>query len=244
MNGFFITGTGTEIGKTIATAILSFGLKTKGVNCCPLKPVASGGVWVEQKLVSEDAIKFKQISKIDEPLQTLNPFCLEYPASPHLAAEMQNLTIPIQWIQEEIQQTASRYEAVLIEGVGGWLVPIYSNMLVRDFARQLNLPVILVSSNILGTINHTLLTVESIRNSGQTLAGIVFTYPAPVEENLIHKDNITTIERLSEAPILGTIPHIQHELLMGNNPEQLWEFIKDMVQWNLLIQQLNLPPKK
>lgn len=242
MNGFFITGTGTEVGKTIVTASLTLGFNRHGIQCCPVKPIASGGEWTGDTLISGDAILYKRLAELKEPLNQLNPFCLEYPASPHFAAEWENVSIPVQALIDETKQISERYGAVLIEGAGGWLVPLQDRFFMRDLAKAFGLPIIVVSANVLGTINHTLLTVESIRQSGQTVAGVIFTYPIAVEDRQIAQNNIRTIINHAEINFLGEIPHLPKQVLDNQDSGQLWRCIKDNIQWNTLIQLLPTTP--
>ena len=239
MNGFFITGTGTEVGKTVVTALLTLGLNHKGIRCYPVKPVASGGVWIEGELISDDAVQYQRLAKLSEPLKQLNPFCLEYPASPHFAAEWANTVIPVQQLIDETKTTAERYDAVLIEGAGGWLVPLQDKVLMRDMAREFGLPIIVVAANVLGTINHTLLTVESIRQSGQTVAGVIFTDSTADGDPQIAKNNIQTIIHTAEVRFLGTIPLIPQPVLEEPDSNQLWHCIKDNIEWNSLTRLLH-----
>lgn len=239
MQGFFITGTGTEVGKTIVTALLTLGLNRFGIHCCPIKPVASGGVWMGNDLVSDDAIQYQRIAQRIESAKQLNPYCLEYPASPCFAAELENKTIPVHQIVNKIRQFSGNYDAVLIEGAGGWLVPISQEIWIRDMAGMFGLPIIVVAANVLGTVNHTLLTIESIRQSGQTVAGVIFTHPTLSESNRIHKNNIQTVAQTADVQILGEIPHLPQKWLLGNDTDQLWHGIKDSIQWNTLTQLLH-----
>lgn len=244
MSGYFITGTGTEIGKTVVTAVLSFGFRQLGNTCLPVKAIGAGGINVEGKTVSEDAVLYQQLAHIDEPFATLNPFCLHHPSSPHFAAEIDDAEIPIPKIMAHIIQQSNLYDIILVEGVGGWLVPLKKNYLIREFSQQLGLPVIIVSANVLGAINHTLLTIESIRESGQPLAGVVFTYPHPGEQTSIQKNNIQTIEDYGNVTVLGEVPYLDKAILSGNQPEKLWAIIKDQIQWQTLMNSPGITPNK
>lgn len=244
MNGFFITGTGTEIGKTVVTAVLSFGLKRIGKTCLPVKAIGAGGINAEGRTVSEDAVLYQQIAQINESLTMLNPFCLQHPSSPHFAAETENTDIPIPQIIDHINLQSKQYDIILVEGVGGWLVPLRKDYWIREFSQQLGFPLIIVSANVLGAINHTLLTIESVRGSGQTLAGVIFTYPNQGERSDIQYNNIQTIEEYGNVTVLGEIPYLEKEILSGSQSEKLWDLIKDQIQWQTLMNFPAITPNK
>ncbi|MBN2327612.1 MAG: dethiobiotin synthase [Candidatus Omnitrophica bacterium] len=201
MDGLFITGTGTEVGKTIVTALLALGLRKQGLNACPVKPVASGGVIEQGEYVSTDAQVYRRFSGVYETASRLNPVCFKHPASPHLAAQMARQTIDPEILRNSLNRLAKKYDILLVEGVGGWLVPLTFYYKVADFARDLRLPVLLVSANRLGSINHTLLTLESIRFRGIKPAGVIMTNPQPVSDAAIVENNIETIERVGQVDI-------------------------------------------
>ncbi len=240
MNGFFITGTDTEIGKTLITALLTLGLRRRGVDVGPVKPIASGGIEVDGVLASPDALVYKKFSGIDETVHNLCPVCFKHPASPHLAAEMEGQVIDPQIAIEALQILHEKYQALMVEGIGGWLVPITYDYSIADFAVDLNMPVILVSANKLGTLNHTLLTIESIRKRGLKLAGVIITHPAPPADQHIALNNIETIERIGKTKILGNIPYLGQDIEQKENAASLWPQIKDAFQWQTIHQLLNI----
>lgn len=240
MDGLFITGTDTEIGKTLIVAILSLGLRKQGLNVCPVKPIATGGVLDEGVLVSPDALIYRRISGIYEPATALSPFCYRHPASPHLAAEMENRPIKPEAVKEALHSLAKKYAALLVEGIGGWLVPITYSYKVADFARDLRLPVLLVSANRLGTINHTLLTLESIRARGLNPAGVIFTHPTPSSDSSIEKNNIETIRRVGQIDILGAVPHLGRNAERTETSDSLWLRVKDTIQWPKILHVLRI----
>jgi len=238
MNGFFITGTDTEIGKTLITSLLALGLRRHGVQVCPVKPIGAGGVYVENRLVSEDVLVYRRLAGIEEPASLLNPFCLERPASPHFAAELEGCSIVSSQIIQTLEEISARYDALLVEGVGGWMVPLNGEYLVADLAKALNLPVIVASANRLGTLNHTLLTLSTIRQSGCPLAGVVFTHPQPDAPADMSRNNIETIEKIGKTAILGNIPYLDPQLLENPDRDLLWQKIQAAFQWNQIIQLL------
>ncbi len=243
MKGFFITGTDTEIGKTLITSLLTFGLQRQGINCCPVKPVATGGVQVEDQLVSEDVLTYKTLTGIDEPEGVLNPVCYKRPASPHFAAELENTTIGIKNVFDSLTELSERYEFLLVEGIGGWKVPVTYDYLVSDFAKELGLPVILVSALKLGTLNHTLLSIDSIRSYGLELAGVIFTSVSPEREADLDKNNIDTIRKIAHVDILGVVPYIETDLFKHEKRETLWESIRETILWHSIMMNLDIQKK-
>jgi len=236
MSGLFITGTDTGIGKTLVTALLALGLRQLGRRCVPIKPIGSGAVmqggtaFTGGRAVSEDALAYQQIAGVGEALSLLNPLCLIKPASPHLAAELEGRAIDTGALVKHVGSCINQFESVLVEGVGGWRVPITRGYGVNDFARELGLPVLVVSANRLGTINHTLLTVEAIRQTGLKVAGVVMSSPEPEQDETIANDNIKTIAGLSGAPILGEVPYLDGGFF-AMNIQQKWQRIQPMFGW-------------
>jgi len=207
MRGLFVTGTDTEVGKTVVAGVLAATLKRRGLDVGVMKPVASGGVRRGGTLVSEDAIFLRQAAGCDDPLELINPVCLEPPLSPHVAARVSGLTIDRSRIDQAYETLSQRHEVLLVEGVGGLLVPITDDFLVADLARKWDLPLVIASRIGLGTINHTLLTVESARHRGLTVAGIVFNGYDESGAGTAERTNPDEIARLTGVPILGVLPH-------------------------------------
>ena len=136
------------------------GLRARGISCCPVKPLGAGGVMAEGRRISEDAIVYRTLGGMGEPLALLNPRCLERPASPHFAAELERIALAPGDLLAPLRVLAERYDYLLVEGIGGWLVPVTYDYSVAAIARDLGLPVLVVSANRLGTLNHTLLTLN------------------------------------------------------------------------------------
>ncbi len=241
MNGLFITGTDTEIGKTFITAILTLGLRNMGMSVCPAKPIASGGVLYENSWISEDVLTYQRLTGILEAPSLLSPICFQRPASPHLAAELEGQSIRPQQAIDALHELAQWYEMLLIEGIGGWLVPITYEYSVADLAQEIQFPVLVVSANKLGTLNHTLLTLESIRNRGLSIAGVVMTNPNRPGDSDIAANNIETIKKVGHVEILGVIPYLGENAVQTHTPDTLWPKIKDQILWQRIRQILHTP---
>jgi dethiobiotin synthetase len=162
---FFVTGTDTGVGKTHFTAWLVRAWRRAGLDAAALKPIASGD--------REDALALQRAMDARLTLDEINPLHFREPAAPIVAAELENRTIDFAKLNAAIRETCTNFSHVAVEGVGGWRVPLAKNYEVREWARDLALPVVVVARGTLGTLNHTLLTVESISSAGVTCAGIV-----------------------------------------------------------------------
>ncbi|MBI5788724.1 MAG: dethiobiotin synthase, partial [Candidatus Schekmanbacteria bacterium] len=174
--GIFITGTDTGVGKTVVAAGLACLLSRQEKKTAVMKPVQTGGVWQNGRLISEDLELLKSGISLNEPQELLNPYCFPEPCSPHLAARLAGTKIEPGKIIGAYGQLALKYERVIVEGAGGLLVPLTEKYLLADLVRDLNLPLVIVVSNRLGVINHAVLTVECARQRGLEILGIVINH--------------------------------------------------------------------
>jgi dethiobiotin synthetase len=165
MPRFFITGTDTGVGKTWFACWLVRQWRARGHDAIGLKPITAGG--------REDAELLRAASGDVLTLDTINPVHLREPAAPLIAAREENRTLDFATLNAGVLKIAARFSHVAVEGVGGWRVPLGPRHEVRDWARELGLPVVVVARAGLGTLNHTLLTVDSIRAAGVICAGVV-----------------------------------------------------------------------
>jgi dethiobiotin synthetase len=210
--GFFITGTDTEIGKTTASLVLMRAFKQKGYKVAGMKPVAAGCQATTEGLRNDDAQKLLSESSIDLPYELVNPFAYEPPIAPHIAAAQADFPVNIDVITNAYGKIATQTEIVIVEGVGGWAVPINEHQTMANVAKALNLPVILVSGIRLGCLNHTLLTYEAISSRDCGLAGWIANLLS--EDNAVSKQNIEYIIKSLPEPYLGTIPYFDKNLPM------------------------------
>lgn len=169
--GFFITGTDTGVGKTFATLWLMQALRERGLSVVGMKPVATGAVWRGGVLVNEDALALQAAASIPLPYAQVNPYVFEPPTSPHIAAAAAGQKINLERIVETFEELRDTADCILVEGVGGWKVPLNEREQVADLARVLGLPVILVVGLRLGCLNHALLTEAAFAASGTDFAG-------------------------------------------------------------------------
>ena len=163
----FITATDTDAGKTFTACEILKAWKNNGLSVAAFKPVASGGIYQNARLVSEDALALAAVT--GQSPEQINPFVYEKPASPHIADE--EGTFDLQVCLEHYQQLLQQHDRVLVEGVGGWCVPLSSEWMLKDLVAAVQLPVVMVVNIKLGCINHALLTAQQIRRDQKPLLG-------------------------------------------------------------------------
>lgn len=198
-----MTGTDTGVGKTIATAVLAVSLREQGVNAGVMKPVETG-ITARHR---SDSAWLMSVAPSDDPHEAVAPYRLRASAAPMIAAAAEDLTIDLQRIRSAFEVLACRHDCMLIEGVGGALVPLTADILVADLIQDLGLPVLIVARSGLGSINHTLLTVECLKSRGIPILGILFNNPiAPTENSDCHQTT-GTILRWTGLRSFGELPY-------------------------------------
>lgn len=205
--GLFITGTDTGVGKTIVAAGLVRALRVRGVEAGAMKPVASGGRRTTQGLVSEDAELLQKAYAPADPLELINPLCLELPLAPGVAAELAGKKIEMEGVWKAYETLRRRHSFLVVEGVGGLMVPIWEEYLVIDLAREMGFPLLIVARPGLGTINHTLLTIAAARDYGLKIKGFLINGYREEEAGLAERTNPAQIEKLGKVPLLGVLPY-------------------------------------
>lgn len=213
MKGFFITGTDTGCGKTEVSLALVQALRQQGLKVQAMKPVASGCELGPKGLRNADASRLLALSSQPVPYAWVNPYAFAPAIAPHLAAREADTSIELTRISEGAAALAGLADLVIVEGVGGWRVPLGPGLFASDLPRALGLPVILVVGLRLGCINHALLTAESILASGNPLAGWVANQVDPVMERLA--ENLDSLEALLPAPCLGRVPWLAEPSPVG-----------------------------
>ena len=205
MSAFFITGIDTEVGKTFATCALLKAAQKNGFRALGLKPVAAGADITEAGLRNEDATALISASNVVLPYETVNPVCSPDPISPHLSLRNQGLQLDVRRLVDLCGPGLSvQADLTLVEGAGGWRVPLNDHETLADFAKQLGLPVIMVVSMRLGCLNHAMLTAEAIERDGLNLCAWIANSLDP--HMLAHEDNIRSLQARLSAPMLGHIP--------------------------------------
>ncbi len=209
MKGFFITGTDTGVGKTIVAGIIINILKAHGLKTCAMKPFETGCLKEGDLIIPSDGLFLKEMAGMEESLNYVTPVSLEKPLAPMVAAELEGVDLDLEPVWKAYEYLKKRYEAIVVEGVGGLLVPIKKDYFVIDLIKGFGLPVIVVSRPTLGTINHTLLTVRALLSEGLSVKGIIFNYSMPPEGSIAEETNPQVISRLTDVPVLGVIPHLR-----------------------------------
>ncbi len=201
----FITGTDTEVGKTYVTERLLTYFNHQGLKTVGLKPIASDAQLSNGKLLNSDALALQQAASVNLSYDAINPYCFEPAIAPHLAAAQANVHLSIDQIQQKVSEALNKieYDLCLIEGAGGWHVPLNKHELYSDFVIRYDYPVILVVGIKLGCINHALLTAQAIKQSGCELIGWIAN--CSNHETLYINENITTIKQNIASPLLATI---------------------------------------
>ena len=204
--GFFITGTDTGIGKTVVAAALAIVLRESGRDVGVFKPVASGCVRRREGLVSEDAEFLAKAAEAPETLEDISPIRFEAPLAPTAAAAREGRGgADVAQILAAYAELLRRHETMIVEGIGGLLVPLAGRYTVRDLARDMACPVLIVSFNRLGTISHTALTVESARAAGLDVRGVVLNSPPGLGADESSQTNAEEIERLVNVRVLARL---------------------------------------
>jgi dethiobiotin synthetase len=207
MSGYFIVGTDTGVGKTvIATALISH-LVAAGQRVAAMKPVSAGCVWTNEGCLNDDVMQLRQAANVSLPLDLVNPYAFEPAIAPHIAAQQAGVEIDLARIELAYREIASQAECVIVEGVGGLLVPLNDKQTAADMVRRLNLPVILVIGMRLGCLNHALLTVEAMQQRDISLVGWIANRVDP--DMPAFEENLASLRARIYAPLWGVVPTLK-----------------------------------
>jgi dethiobiotin synthetase len=198
LRGLFVAGTDTGVGKTVLAAALCAALVERGEKVAAFKPVVTGLDEASSPPWPRDHELLAQVANSGQSPQDVAPYLFAPPVSPHYAAELAGVTVE----PPRLLEAARRHELVVAEGVGGLMVPLTPGYLVRDLAVDLGLPLLVAARTGLGTINHTLLTLEAAHAAGLTVAAVVMT-PWPERPEPIERSNWDAVERLGGVPVAG-----------------------------------------
>ena len=203
----FVTGTDTEIGKTLVASALVYLQAQRGHQVAAMKPIAAGTELRKGRWCNDDVDTLAASASVALPQQITTPYLFKAAAAPHIAASLEDVVINPAHILSCFEQARAQSEAVVVEGVGGFCVPLNDSYDTSDMAKDLNLPVILVVGMRLGCINQALLTSEAIAKRGLKLMGWVAN--CVDKQMLFQKENIEAIAQRIHAPLLGTVPRLQ-----------------------------------
>lgn len=210
MNSIFITATDTSVGKTLISSLLLDFLLRSGVRADYQKWVSTGDLGIPADLKS--CLDFAGLDVDPRNLDEQVPFRFQLAASPHLAAEQEGATIDVEELTAKWRRMASSCQFLIVEGVGGLLVPLRRDLLLADLLARLQIPTLVVARSGLGTLNHTLLTMEAMRQRAIPALGVVFCDSHAHEDERLVADNMSTIETLGATRVFGRVPWIANDL--------------------------------
>lgn len=201
---YFVTGTDTEVGKTVASCALLQAANLRGLRSAGYKPVASGSEMTAQGLRNSDALALQRNSSLPLAYETVNPYTFEEPTSPHIVSAQTGVAIEAAVMSAGLRTLEAQAEWLLVEGAGGWFTPLSETLTFADWVTQERLPVILVVGVKLGCINHAVLTAQAVLQAGLRLAGwIANDVQVPGKR---HAEYLATLRRMLPAPCIGEIP--------------------------------------
>lgn len=227
--GWFITGTDTDVGKTVASCALLQAAALEGYRTAGYKPVASGSQMTADGLRNSDALALQANSTQALSYAQVNPLTLQEATSPHIASVSEGQEIHLSVLSEGLRQLEQSADWILVEGAGGWFTPLSSQATFADWVQQEQLPVIMVVGIKLGCINHALLTALAIEQAGLSLVGWVANEVIPAGRR--QTEYMATLTQMISAPLLGVIPHLDD---LADNPATTRSDLGDYLDLSLL----------
>jgi dethiobiotin synthetase len=213
--GYFVTGTDTEVGKTLVSGALILKLRELGRNAIGFKPVVAGTYQGQNgEYINEDIETLRVASNLPQT-QSICPFVLDTPAAPHIVAKANGIELNVNKLLESFTGIQNENDFVVVEGAGGFIVPLNDHESLADFAQKIDLPIIVVVGMKLGCLNHALLTIEAIKTRKMKIAGWVAN--ALAQEMSLLNENIQSLQDRIDAPFLGMIPTLPLALQKQNN---------------------------
>lgn len=207
--GIFITGTDTGVGKTVVAAGLALVLRERGMRVGVMKPVASGCFGDGKRLISHDAVYLFEAAENEYPFLS-SPVRFRNPLAPSVASVIEKKEVPIEKIVKAYRELQKHYDFIIVEGVGGLMVPLTKDYFVANLIHEFGLPVLIVARGGLGTINHTLLTIDAATIRGFGIRGVIFNKMARVNLSMAEITNPKVIHDLTGVPILGSLPELEN----------------------------------
>ncbi len=206
--GIFITGTDTGVGKTVIAAGLAMVLRSRGIKVGVMKPVATGCYGLDKRLISQDAVYLMEAGENEYPAYT-SPSRFRNALSPNVAAMLEKREVDLNQIRTAYRELQKNYDFIIIEGIGGLLVPLAKDYYVANLIRDFQLPIVIVAKSGLGTINHTLLTVDAALIRGFDIRGIIFNRMPTVNFSMAEITNPKVVHDLTGIPVLGSLPEME-----------------------------------
>lgn len=208
MQGVFVTGTDTGVGKSLVAAALAAAASSRGARVGVFKPCESGCALPDGGLHARDADFLRRMSGSTAPLEDICPYRLREPLAPAVAADREGLSVSARHISAVFRRLCRSCDMMIVEGAGGLLVPMADGVLTIDLIRQLELPALVVARLSLGTINHCLLTVRQLQAQGLALTGIVFS-ATQRRMGAAEQTNPAIVQRYTDVPVLGCLPFVR-----------------------------------
>lgn len=207
MKSYFITGTDTGVGKTMITAALAACMRKMNIDVGVMKPVATGAL-TKTGFKSDDVSVLHRASKVTDAESEINPIFMPLPASPYDASKALGMKFDKKIIFEQFEKLKNRHQMMIVEGIGGMLTPLTRDYFVADMIKEMNLEAIIVTRSTLGTLNHTMMTVNTCRSYDIPVRGIIINN---YDENggLVEKNSPLTLHEITGIQILGVLPYVK-----------------------------------
>jgi dethiobiotin synthetase len=215
-SGYFITGTDTGVGKTIVSAAILRTFIKKGLKVGAMKPIETGCLNKDGVLLPSDGMFLRDMAEMNDSLDIVTPVKFETPVSPLVASRLEDMEIDLERVFKAFENLKKKYDYLIVEGLGGLMVPILKEQkkkaekvyLVRDLIKNMELEVIIVTRPTLGTINHTLLTVEALKSKKIPIKGFIINYSTKVKNDISEKTNPDILNELLDINFLGILPYL------------------------------------
>jgi dethiobiotin synthetase len=233
MKSVFVTATDTGVGKTVVTAGLVAAARARGIDAVPMKPTQTGCIRVHRRWIAPDLAFCHDMAGYGPPdaeMALACPFPFEPACSPHLAAALTGSRVSIDRIRYRFNRLRSQHDAVVVEGAGGVLVPINERDSMIDLMVALKTPILLVTRTTLGTLNHTLLTIDVIRRRGLKILGMVAVHHDARPIGMIEQNNLETLRGIARIPILAQLPFCEALARNTVTPEEFHRAILPAIQ--------------
>jgi len=238
-DGVFITGTDTEVGKTLIASGLVVALQDQGIDVGVMKPLESGAPCFESTPIPRDAFYLKEIAGVQDDLGRINPYCFQAPLAPGVAAEKEEVEVDLQHIKGAYEELKGHHQFMVVEGAGGLLVPIAKGVLLPELIKLLGLPLLVVARASLGTINHTLLTLSYCQREGLDVKGLIINKSTP-DADPAEDSNPQVITQVSGVPFFGTFPFLRDYAGVKGNRDFLAQIFTQHIDIEKLLKGLGL----
>jgi dethiobiotin synthetase len=206
MDGLLFTGTDTGVGKTVVTAGVTRLLRQQGRTVRVCKPVATGAHWSHDRWLADDTLRLAKAAGLSDGWEAVTPWSFPEAVAPPVAARLAGMLLTLEGLVSAVRRLEQPGGLVLVEGVGGLLCPLTEGHTVADLAAALELPLVVVTRRSLGTLNHTLLTLETARHRGLKVAGVVVNETTP-NRDLADQTNVAELKKRTDVPLLAVVPH-------------------------------------